>query len=93
MQALAVSEEHNTTGVGRPRLVENEDTKPVTIRIPESLYEKVQDLPRGDLPKAVRAFIYAYLDVPEGERWRAKDPDLMRAAVAKVVKMSRALDQ
>ena len=88
-----MSEERDTSNMGRPRLVEGQDTKPVTIRIPESLHREVRELARGELPEAVRAFIYAYMATPEAERWRVRDPEILGAAVSAAVNLSKSFDR
>jgi len=94
MQAAAtVSEDkRDTSNMGRPRLVEGQDTKPVAVRVPESFHEELSALPRGEIAKAVRIFMYAYMDTPEEDRWRLRDPAVLKAAMQAAVQLSKSLD-
>ena len=82
----------NKRGPGMPRLAKNEDSKPVTIRVPESFHDELSELPRGEIAKAARTFMYAYMETIEADRWRLRDPGVLRAALKAALELSRSLD-
>jgi len=93
MQAATVSEDkRDTSNMGRPRLVEGTDTKPVTFRVPEPVHTASMDLPYGQRARVLRLFFEAYMQLDPSDRPHLEDADIMRAALSKAVKMSRALD-
>lgn len=92
MQAATVSEQQDTSNMGRPRLAEGTESKPITFKVPAPLREESDGLARGERSEALRAFLSAYMNLPEAERWRARDPDILAAALQAAVKISESLD-
>ena len=85
-------DQRDTSNMGRPRLVEDQDTVPIRFLAPESLRNASNDLARGQRSKALRTFLEAYLALDPDKRWHLHDPVVLRAALESAAAVAAALD-
>jgi len=82
-QAVAMSDETRDLG-GRPPLSKGEKSVNVAARVPESLRDAFNSLPRGERSSVMRNALEVFVELTPEQRQAMLDPNLLKSAVLAV---------